>query len=179
MKAPSAERPIISKIVDVDRMPDRGLDLTIKADAAACAALAAANDLSALKNFEARVQVVKRGRSGVNVTGTVEADITQICVVSLEPFETHVSEPIDVDYEAERPAARAGLADAFTPSERDPPEAIVDGRIDVGALAGEFLTLSLDPYPKKPGVAFADAAFPAEAPDPSPFAALGRLKGEA
>ena len=108
--------------------------------------------------------------------GTVEADITQICVVSLDPFETHVSEPIDVDYEAERPATRPSVVEPITLGDRDPPETIVDGRIDVGVLASEFLTLSLDPYPKKPGVSFSDAAFPPEQPDPSPFAALVQLK---
>ena len=37
----------------------------------------------------------------------------------------------------------------------DAPDPIVDGKIDLGALAAEFLALGLDPYPRKPGVAFA------------------------
>ncbi len=37
----------------------------------------------------------------------------------------------------------------------DPPDPIVNGRIDLGQLAAEFLALGLDPYPRKPGVEFA------------------------
>ena len=171
-----ANRPILSKIVDVDRMPDRGVDVVIEADAAARAALAAANDLPAVRMFRADLHVARQGRSGARVTGVVEADVTQVCVVSLEPFEVQVREPVDVDYESEDIAARSAVADALTLGSREPPDPIVDGRIDVGVLAAEFLTLSLDPHPKKPGVSFEDAASP-EPPDPSPFAALGRLKG--
>ena len=50
---------------------------------------------------------------------------------------------------------------------------IVDGRIDLGGLAGEFLALGLDPYPRKP-----DASFDLGEPEPerdSPFAALSGL----
>ena len=51
---------------------------------------------------------------------------------------------------------------------------ILDGRIDLGVLAAEFLALGLDPYPRKPG---ADFAAPAEADisTDSPFAALRQL----
>ena len=59
----------------------------------------------------------------------------------------------------------------------DPPDPIVDGRIDLGAIALEFLTLSLDLYPRKPGAEFADVQI-GEADDAadSPFAALQRFK---
>ncbi|MGB7247021.1 MAG: DUF177 domain-containing protein, partial [Methylovirgula sp.] len=58
--------------------------------------------------------------------------------------------------------------------ERDPPDAIVDGMIDVGALAAEFLALGLDPYPKKPGVEFAPVTVPEESAG-RPFDALKKL----
>ena len=56
----------------------------------------------------------------------------------------------------------------------DPPEAIRDGVIDLGAVATEFLLLGLDPYPRKPGAVF-DAP-PAGDPKSHPFAALAALK---
>ena len=34
------------------------------------------------------------------------------------------------------------------------PDEIMDGQIDLGALAAEFLVLGLDPYPRKPGADF-------------------------
>ena len=36
----------------------------------------------------------------------------------------------------------------------EPPDEIVNGQIDLGALTAEFLVLGLDPYPRKPGVDF-------------------------
>ena len=56
----------------------------------------------------------------------------------------------------------------------DEPDPIVDGKIDLGALAAEFLALGLDPYPRKPGAEF--AAPVAEEDDDSPFAPLTELK---
>ena len=56
----------------------------------------------------------------------------------------------------------------------DEPDPIVDGKIDLGALAAEFLALGLDPYPRKPGAEF--AAPVAEEDDDSPFAPLDHFK---
>ena len=38
--------------------------------------------------------------------------------------------------------------------EYEPPDEIVNGQIDLGAITAEFLVLGLDPYPRKPGVDF-------------------------
>jgi hypothetical protein len=50
--------------------------------------------------------------------------------------------------------------------------------VDIGEVVAETLALDLDPYPRKPGEAFAehveDAAAPGE--NPSPFAVLARDK---
>jgi hypothetical protein len=61
-------------------------------------------------------------------------------------------------------------------NEYEPPDEIVNGQIDLGALTAEFLALGLDPYPRKPGVDF-DYRDPADEKD-SPFAALNKLKGQ-
>ncbi len=42
----------------------------------------------------------------------------------------------------------------------DPPEPIVNGFIDLGQLAAEFLVLGLDPYPRKPGAEFVPPEVP-------------------
>jgi hypothetical protein len=59
----------------------------------------------------------------------------------------------------------------------DLPDPIVAGRIDLGALVAEFLALGLDPYPRKPGVEFAEPQGAAHEPvGESPFAKLRGLK---
>ena len=61
--------------------------------------------------------------------------------------------------------------------QEDPPDAIVDDTIDLGAVAIEFMVLGLDPYPRKPGVHFDDMVLvDKDEPAPSAFAALARLK---
>ena len=58
-------------------------------------------------------------------------------------------------------------------SDTDP---IVDGKIDLGALAAEFFALGLDPYPRKPGVSFESPEEPEATV--SPFSALASRVGK-
>jgi hypothetical protein len=50
---------------------------------------------------------------------------------------------------------------------------LIDGIVDLGALATEFLILGLDPYPRQPGAVFEPS--PDRQPGGGPFAALARL----
>jgi hypothetical protein len=70
-------------------------------------------------------------------------------------------------------SANTETAAAHT-SDDEPPEPLRDGKLDLGAIATEFLLLGIDPYPRKPGVEFA----PVKTDDASakPFAALEALK---
>ncbi|GJD53440.1 hypothetical protein OPKNFCMD_6215 [Methylobacterium crusticola] len=106
----------------------------------------------------------------LQVTGTIEAAVTQTCVVTLEPFDTVVTEAVDVDF-ADRDAFAGTAAE-----DAEIPDPIVNGRIDLGSLAGEFLALGLDPYPRKDGVAFEP---PAEGAPETALSGLGALKGGA
>jgi len=56
----------------------------------------------------------------------------------------------------------------------EPPETLVDGVVDLGVVATEFLMLAIDPYPRKPGAVFE----PPQNPDAGshPFAALAALR---
>ena len=83
-----------------------------------------------------------------------------------------IGEKVDLEFteETREPTSNAELR------EIDPPDEIVSGKIDLGAVMAEFLALGLDPHPRKPGVSF-EAVAP-EGVAESPFAALGKLKGE-
>lgn len=156
--------------------------LSIAASEAERLALAQSLGVAALGALSADFQIVKRPRNHVLLEGELKAELTQICVVTLDPFETSVIEPIRVEFAPPDEAAAAAARPPREPrpgdlpeDQPDPPDPIIAGRIDLGVVATEFLALSLDPYPKKPGVAFAPPAA-AEEPDESPFAALARLK---
>ncbi|MGO9133398.1 MAG: YceD family protein [Methylovirgula sp.] len=173
---------IFSYPVEVAAVPPGGLDVSIAADAETLRALAAADDLPSIARLEATFHLSPRGGDKVNVSGELRATITQICVVTLEPFETEIVEPIDVDFAPEdKSAARASsAAEAAIGDEAllapAPPDPIIDGKIDLGALASEFLALGLDPYPRKPGARFE----PPESGDKdaveTPFSILSKLK---
>ena len=64
--------------------------------------------------------------------------------------------------------------DVEVKSDKEPPEPLVDGKIDLGALATEFLVLGIDPYPRKAGAEFTPPKVGDD--DAHPFAALEALK---
>lgn len=153
-------------------VPEGGLDVTIEATREECDKLATAFALLAVHRLRGILHL--SGSPGrLRVTGRVEALPRQVCVVTLEPFDAAVKEDLDVTFAAPSRLSSATSRDRG-PTDKEPPDEIVDGMIDLGVLATEFLALGLDPYPRKPG---ADFSFPCEdAAAPSPFAALARLK---
>jgi uncharacterized metal-binding protein YceD (DUF177 family) len=152
--------PLFSRPVRVEALPKDGLTQTIEANPAERAALAELNRLPDIAKLTATFTLRRAGRAGVRVSGVVHAELTQTCVVSLEPLAATLDEPVDVRFapSAEEAAARRGASGASAETilidAEDAPDPIVDGRIDLGALAAEFMALGLDPYPRKPGAQF-------------------------
>lgn len=162
--------------VALDEVPEEGQHFDLAADADTRAAVARVAGLRDLPRFEASFDLSRHGRAGLRVAGRVSATAGQTCVVTLEPLANEVTEDVGllfapapaVPAEAELDAAGPG------PSAGVETEPLVDGKVDLGALATEFLILGLDPYPRKPGAIFQPPADPH--PDGGPFAALGVLK---
>lgn len=157
----------LSRPLIVAAIPPNGERIEVVADAAERAELAAMNEVESIEALKAVFEVRRAGRDGLEVRGVVEAETTRICVVTLEPFVETVSEAVDVRFAPEDEASSDGEGD-------DPPDAIVGGVVDLGAVAAEFFTLGLDMYPRKPGVSFDEAS--GDGVRSSPFAALGKLK---
>lgn len=175
----SARTLEFSRRIAVDSLPEGGLDLEVTANASEREALAKLNELVAIENLEADFAVKPKEGTKIAVTGTLRAKVVQTCVVTLDPFESEVESEIEVDFASDEAAALAqALAEARPDHEQpDVPDPIIDGTIDLGALAAEFLVLSLDPYPRKPGVRFEGQNFGGTSgAHVSPFAALGKLK---
>jgi hypothetical protein len=160
--------------VALDEVPEEGQHFDLTADGETRAAVARLAGLRDLPRFEASFDVSRHGRTGLHVAGRVSATAGQTCVVTLEPLANEITEDIDLLFEPP-PAAPEEAAEAESPDRRDDEtEPLLDGKIDLGAIATEFLILGLDPYPRKPGAVFQP---PAQAgPDEGPFAALGALK---
>lgn len=162
----------LSRPVEIGRLPRGRAEVTVSATPDECAALAADFGIPAVRDLVGRF-VLTGTVSRLSVTGTVEAVVTQVCTVSLDPFESTIREPVEVVFSDAPPEDEAEEGPAEGAPE--PPDPIVNGRIDLGGLTAEFLALGLDPYPRKPGVSF-DAI--ASGPESGPFDVLRRLRDE-
>jgi len=160
----------LSRRIPVDKLPAKGEHVRVEATAEERAALAEAFKLTAIHDLVGTYRVLGDTKRAT-VTGTVKGRVSQTCVVTLEPFEAEIEEEVDVDY---APATEPVDEEDAEQRRLDPPDEIIDGKIDVGALTAEFLALGLDPYPKKPGVAFEPVI---EDADASPFDKLKSLTG--
>jgi uncharacterized metal-binding protein YceD (DUF177 family) len=171
---PQAE---FSRPIAADQVGPQETEREIVANAAERARLVGRFGLLALDRLTATLNL-RRGRGGlIQVRGRFEAEVVQACVVTLEPVQSRLSESFAVAFGTGSAAAGAvviGLED------EDPPEELVEGRIDLGETVAQQLAVALDPYPHAPG-----AGEKAEAPDQgesgakttaAPFAALARLR---
>ena len=158
----------LTRWVNVERLPQGRGAVTVEASPAECATLAADFKIPAIRDLVGRFEI-SGSTNRMTVTGTVEAVVTQVCTVSLEPFEGPVREPVEVVFTDTDQLAGTDAEDVEIP---DP---LIGGRIDFGALTAEFLALGLDPYPRKPGVTF-DLAEPD--PEDAPLAGLRALQGD-
>ena len=155
MKHADTQSPV-SFFANVARLPQKGLPVVIEADAAQRAVLAEEHGLLSVEAYRAELLVVSWKRNGVKVSGRVEADITQACIVTLDPIAAHIDEPFEAlllpeDSKLGRQGFDGGgeiLLDADGP---DSPETFSGDIIDVGALAEQFFGLAIDPYPRKAG----------------------------
>ncbi|MDO9442458.1 MAG: YceD family protein [Beijerinckiaceae bacterium] len=179
---PPAGLPLMPRPFATDDLHDQPASFSVKATQAECAAMAEAFGLPHVASLTAEYSVRKQGRI-VTVRGRLKARLTQNCVVTLEPFESDISDEVEMTYAPESIVAEAWArlareeASGHSSPADDPPDLIVDGRIDLGALTAEALALALDPYPKKPGVEFElpEGESAADKADDSPFAVLAGL----
>ncbi|MGJ4944507.1 YceD family protein [Bradyrhizobium sp. HKCCYLS1011] len=165
--------------VIVAQIPEAGLHREIEADQATREGIAGIADLPEVISAHASFDVTLKRDGKVHVEGRVQARVGQICVVTLDPIESEIDEPIDQMFappeqipELSDMSEDDGEGDADVP---DPPEPIVNGQIDLARLATDALFLGIDPYPRKPGAVF-EQAVAADDPQDHPFAALKSLK---
>src|ERR1700730_1907316 len=94
---PEAQR--FSNMLAVETVPDTGLDVKICVSEAERGVLAAQCGILSVPSFEAEFQVRKLGGRGrFHVSGNLQARVTQMCVASLEPFESEISADINVEF---------------------------------------------------------------------------------
>jgi uncharacterized metal-binding protein YceD (DUF177 family) len=171
-----------SRLIAVDKIEDDGLVETITANPEERAALAVRFGILSLDAFTAELSLRRIGRGPViRLEGQLKAELTQSCVVSLEPIPIRIEERFALLFAPEGRAARpqGPARPDGVPAQEDWPEPITDGRIDMGEAAAQQLALAIDPYPRKPGITLEDVIGRQEAGHDKradgPFAKLASL----
>lgn len=165
-----------SRPLPLERLGHGAIEVEVSADARERAALARRFDLMALDRLSAELRV-SRDKGLVRVDGHLDADVTQTCVVSLEPVRSELHEDFVQLYTPD-PAAAVAHEVAVEPGEDETPEPLGPEDLDLGEAVAQQLALALDPYPRAPGAnPPEDLAEPeTEAPAKGPFEALRALK---
>ena len=139
----------------------------LEADAAERMALAARFGIPAIARLRAELELVAETDGSVVARGRMLAEVTQDCVVTLEPVAQAIDEAVALRF------LPPGREPADGPEDMDEIPTGPGGVADLGEAIAEQLSLALDPYPRAEG-----AELPAEATEPvaNPFAALAALR---
>jgi uncharacterized metal-binding protein YceD (DUF177 family) len=170
--------PPFSMNFDLASLGDAEKTVTLSPSAAERAAIAAWAGIDALDAFSARVTVRRAGDDAYNLAGTFAADVTQSCVVTLEPVRAHLEGEFERHYRVLPPRARrrAEPDDAAVAGGGDEEEILESGMTDLAQPVLEDFVLAIDPYPRAPGAAFETSTDPNK--PANPFAVLEKLKGK-
>ncbi len=148
---PELSRRIPLRRLDAARDGDGPVSIVVEADAGECAALARRLVLPAVGALSCRFALSSASRAGVvEAEGLLQARVTQVCVVTAEPFEATVTERFSLRFVPED--TLSARPDAELDLEADDELPYAGGAIDLGEAAVEQLALALDPYPHRPGV---------------------------
>jgi len=169
----------LTRILKTDEIKD-GECGEIVATATEMEVIAGLLDLVRLGGLSLNYRFKHGGGGRLHLTGRLKADLTQTCVVTLDPLDSSIDVPVEIEFwpdglleapkDVDAPASVIAL---------DAPEPIVGGRIDLGRVSYEALATSLDPYPKREGASFDwSQREPGEAQEgkTGPFAGLAALK---
>jgi len=168
----------LSYPVSVDSIPPDGRHIRIEASETERRNIAESLGIPEVTTLSADLRVSRGAGGAIHVSGTVEANVVQADVVTLNPVSQIVSEPVDLTLlpaESLKKARRRAPV-AADPTDVEGPEYYQNGRIDLGAIVTEHLALGLDPYPRAPDTEFSGHIEDKGGDRDSPFAALARLK---
>ncbi len=148
--------------------------IRIVTTAAERAALAVRYSLLSLDNLEVQLTLRSEVSGEFVVEGHLQAELTQQCVVTLEPVIETVAAPIEQRYTLQSVVLETDLE--IGPNDMEPPEPVIGDSIDLGELVAQHLSLSINPYPRTPDAENQADQYRSNAPDEGPFAALTKLR---
>lgn len=165
----------------VAEIPDGGLPLARRATPEDCRELAVALAVLEVTRVELKGRLLSRGGGRYRLTGKLFADVTQACVVTLDPVPAALDLALEIDLVPMEQMPRVPDGDG-DPDDTDTVEApliepIRNGSIDLGDIVYQEIAAALDPYPRSPDAALdLTQAAPAADDRIHPFAKLKALQ---
>jgi len=140
-----------SREIEIARIPTGGRRFVITAEPEERAALAARLGVERIDRLVAEGTVRRHATEPlVTVEGRLEAEVTQLCVVTLEPVTSRVEASL---LRLFAPGPAPTVEEIVIDPLREEIEPLEGDRLDLGEVVAEELALALDPYPRAPGAA--------------------------
>lgn len=146
-----------SRPISPEDLGEQGRTISIDADRSECERLAGRLSLDDLTSLSADIRLTPQdGGKVIRLEGALKAEITQTCVVTLEPIKTSIETVLDRLYDTGLESLTEDNEESIDFEAEDPPDPLSDGKIDIGEAVAEQLALEINPFPRKPGISFAD-----------------------
>src|SRR3954462_13172508 len=127
----SPERPW-SATIRLDEIAETGRHVELEASEEVRAALAKPAGVDAVERLIARLDLMRRGRDRLRVSGEVSGTVRQTCVVTLDPVTNDINETIDVDFAPPRaPMNGAAKIEIDAASSNDEVEPLIGNAVDL------------------------------------------------
>jgi hypothetical protein len=167
--------PEFSRVVSTARLSARPSVHRITANEGERAGLAQRFGLLSLGRLDAEIRLARIPGGDVRLDGTLEAELVQPCVVTLEPVPAKLADGFTLIY---RPGLDEEEADrlALDDPDDDLVEPLIGDAIDIGETVAQQLAVVMDPYPRASGAEAAVTESDADVPAATALASLAALK---
>jgi len=178
--SPSTHSLPLTHSYNLARLGNAGDKVALAANQAERAAIARWAGIVSLESFEAQIGIAKLAPNRFGLSFLLTADVTQACVVTLEPVKSRLERRFERELQFHGPARHRQPAPDSGPEivldgEEEGPEEIESLHYDLAGPVLEEFVLSLEPYPRCPGVEFSLKTGGHDRSE-SPFAVLKGLK---
>lgn len=172
--------PEFSRVVPLHDVKDGGIRLSIEANTEECKALAERFEVLDLFDIHAELHLFPTATDDILLEGKASGTVEQSCIVTGERVKSSIASEFSVRYISAGTGAESTEDEDFDVLGEDT-ELLPADVIDVGEVVAQYLSLAIDPYPRKPGAVAGVVELTPEGAIPSteranPFAALKKLQ---
>lgn len=168
--------PLLQRFYNLGTLGRAGDEVTVTARGEELAPIAAWAEIRSVETLSATIDLQKHSPVRFSYDAELRAEITQDCVVTLEPVRSKLQRTIHRELHlTENAQTKTDVVVDPNAADDDISEEISSLHYDLAGPLLEELVLALDPYPRAPGVAFEPPNDHEPEPE-SPFAVLKKLK---